>query len=78
MHDHTYTRQVRELIQRTNAGVAAMLRRGRPVEQIQDSLALAEVRRAVPAWRGSDHDEDWDYIRRTLIERAWRGVRGQG
>ena len=23
-------------------------------------------------------DEDWDYIVRTVIERAWRGVRGQG
>ena len=78
MRDHTYTRQVRELIQRTNAGVAAMLRRGTPVEQIQDSLTLEDVRRAVPAWTGADRDEDWDYIRRTLIERAWRGVRGQG
>ncbi len=78
MRDHTYTRQVRELIERTNAGVAAVLRRGMPVEQVQDSLTLEDVRRAVPAWRGSEQDEDWDYIRRTLIERAWRGVRGQG
>jgi hypothetical protein len=32
----------------------------------------------VPAWGGAEHDADWDYIVRTLIERAWRGVRGQG
>jgi len=32
----------------------------------------------VPAWADKEHDEDWDYIVRTVIERAWRGVRGQG
>jgi cyclase len=78
MRDHTYTRQVRELLQAVTSGVAAMARRGMPVEQIQDSLGLEEVRRKVPAWTGAKQDADWDYIRRTVIERAWRGVRGQG
>ncbi len=41
-------------------------------------LGLEEVRRKVPAWTGAKQDADWDYIRRTVIERAWRGVRGQG
>jgi len=36
------------------------------------------IRRRVPAWTDKEHDEDWDYIVRTVIERAWRGVRGQG
>jgi cyclase len=76
--DHRYTRQVRELLQAVTAGVAAMARDGRPVEFIQDSLGLEEIRRKVPAWQGAERDADWDYIRRAVIERAWRGVRGQG
>jgi len=78
MRDHTYTRQMRELLQAVTSRVAAMARQGKPVEQIQDSLGLEEVRRKVPAWTGAKQDADWDYIRRTVIERAWRGVRGQG
>ncbi|MGH7579475.1 MAG: MBL fold metallo-hydrolase [Gemmatimonadales bacterium] len=78
MRDHTYTRQVRELLERATSGVEAMLRRGTPIERIQDSLRLEDVRREVPAWTGKELDADWDYIVRTVIERAWRGVRGQG
>ncbi len=55
-----------------------MGRQGLPVEQIQDSLGLEEERRKVRAWTGAKQDADWDYIRRTVIERAWRAVRGQG
>ena len=40
--------------------------------------SLDDIRRKVPAWADKEHDEDWDYIVRTVIERAWRGVRGQG
>ena len=78
MRDHTYTRQVRELLEGATSRVEAMLRQGKPVEQIQDSVHLEEIRRTVPAWGGKELDEDWDYIVRTLLERAWRGVRGQG
>jgi glyoxylase-like metal-dependent hydrolase (beta-lactamase superfamily II) len=78
MRDHSYTRQVRELLQAVTAGVARMARQGKPVELIQDSLRLGEVRRKVPVWMGQELDADWDYILRTVIERAWRGVRGQG
>jgi cyclase len=78
MRDHTYTRQVRELLQSVTSRVAALARQGTPVEQIQDSLGFEDVRRKVPAWTGAKLDADWDYIVRTVIERAWRGVRGQG
>ena len=78
MRDHTYTRQVRELLQTVTSRVGAMAQQGKPVEQIQDSLRLEEVRRKVPVWTCAKLDADWDYIRRTVIERAWRGVRGQG
>jgi cyclase len=78
MRDHTYTRQVRELLQAVTSQVAAMARQGKPVEEIQDSLDLSGMRRKVPAWAGASLDGDWSYIVRTVIERAWRGVRGQG
>ena len=44
----------------------------------QMALRFDDIRRKVPAWADKEHDEDWDYIVRTVIERAWRGVRGQG
>jgi cyclase len=78
MHDHTYTRRMRELLEAVTSRVRKLAEQGRPVEWIQDSLRLDDVRRKVPAWADKEHDEDWDYIVRTVIERAWRGVRGQG
>jgi glyoxylase-like metal-dependent hydrolase (beta-lactamase superfamily II) len=78
MHDHTYTRQVRALLEATTARVAAMAREGKSLEEIQRDLDLSDVRRAVPAWAAPERDEDWRVTTRALIERAWRGVRGQG
>ena len=78
MRDHTYTRQVRELLEAVNARVGAMLREGRPLEQTQDSVRLDDIRRRVPVWAPVEHDADWEYIVRTVVERAWRGLRGQG
>jgi glyoxylase-like metal-dependent hydrolase (beta-lactamase superfamily II) len=78
MRDHRYTRQMRELLQGVTSRVAAMVRQGTPVEQVQDSLAHESAWRKVPAWTGAKLDADWDYTFRVLIERAWRGVRGQG
>ncbi len=78
MRDHGYTRRMRELLEAVTSRVRDHATRGRPVEWIQDSLRLDDIRRTVPAWTGSEHDADWDYIVRTVIERAWRGVRGQG
>ena len=78
MRDHTYTRRVRELLEAVTSRVRDMIEQGRPVEWIQDSLRVDDIRRTVPAWIGSEHDADWDYIVRAAAERAWRGVRGQG
>jgi glyoxylase-like metal-dependent hydrolase (beta-lactamase superfamily II) len=78
LRDHSYTRRVRELLEAVTARVREMVEQGRPVEWIQDSLRVDDIRRQVPAWSGSEHDADWDYIVRAAVERAWRGVRGQG
>jgi hypothetical protein len=78
MRDWGYLRQVRRLLEAATSRTAAMALQGRTLDQIQDSLSLADVRRATPPWTGAALDEDWRVTVRTLIERAWRGVRGQG
>jgi len=74
--DHAYTRQVRELLERVTSRVEAMAREGKTLEQIQASLEAKDLRKGV--WADPALDEDWKVTMTTLIERAWRGVRGQG
>jgi glyoxylase-like metal-dependent hydrolase (beta-lactamase superfamily II) len=76
--DHTYTRQVRALLEAVTARVAALAKQGRSLEETQNEVDLSDVRATVAAWSGSERDEDWQVTTRALIERAWRGVRGQG
>jgi glyoxylase-like metal-dependent hydrolase (beta-lactamase superfamily II) len=78
MRDWGYVRQVRRLLEAATSRVTAMALQGRTLDQIQDSLRLDDVRRATPPWTGAALDEDWSQTVRALIERAWRGVRGQG
>jgi len=74
--DHAYTRQVRELLERVTSRVEAMAREGKTLEQIQASLEAKDLRKGV--WADPALDEDWKVTMTTLVERAWRGVRGQG
>jgi glyoxylase-like metal-dependent hydrolase (beta-lactamase superfamily II) len=77
MTDHSYTRAVRLLIETALQRVEAMVREGRNQQQVQDGLNLDDVRARVPQWSGASA-EDWTYSQRTLAERAFMGVRGQG
>ena len=74
--DHAYTSQVRELLERVTSRVEAMAREGRTLEQIQATFEADDLRKGV--WADPALDEDWKVTMTTLIERAWRGVRGQG
>lgn len=76
MHDHAYTRQMRELLEAATARVEAMARRGMTLEQIQGAIDFDDLRQGV--WSGPALDDDWKIIMDMLVERAWRGVRGQG
>lgn len=79
MQDHGYTRAVRGLLEASLTRVNGMIRAGRTLAQIQDSLDLDDVRAAVPEWSGPDVSaDDWTYTRRTLAERCFIGLRGQG
>lgn len=77
-HDHTYTRQVRTLMETVTARVEALARAGKTLDQVQATIDLEDVRKSVPAWSPDDQKEDWKQILTVLVERAWRGVRGQG
>jgi cyclase len=78
MHDPTYIRQVRALLEAATSRVTALALEGKTLDQIQDTLDLDDIRRATPVWRDPALDGDWKASIRMLIERAWRGVRGQG
>ena len=78
MRDFRYVRQVRTMLEAATSRVAAMALRGRTLDQVQDSVTLDDVRKAVPVWKDPALDEDWKANIRALMERAWRGVRGQG
>ena len=77
--DHAYTRAVRELLEATLERVEKLVRAGRSLAEVQEALDLDDMRARVPDWHGSAvSDEDWTYTRRTLAERAFMGLRGQG
>jgi cyclase len=77
--DHAYTRAQRELLEATLQRVETLVRAGRTLAEVQDQLDLDDVRKRVPDWSGAAvSDEDWTYTRRTLAERAFMGLRGQG
>jgi hypothetical protein len=78
MHDHTYTRQVRALMEAVTNRVTAAALAGRTLDQVQAEVDLEDVRQSVPAWAPADQKADWKEIVKVLVERAWRGVRGQG
>ncbi len=77
MKDHGYTRQVRELMEAATWRVDSLARTGLTLDQIQERIRLDDVRRSFAPWAGAP-EEDWKYTVTTLVERAWRGVRGQG
>ena len=78
MRDFRYVRQVRAMLEAATSRVEAMALQGRTLDQVQDSVTLQDVRKSVPVWRDPALDEDWKANVRALVERAWRGVRGQG
>jgi glyoxylase-like metal-dependent hydrolase (beta-lactamase superfamily II) len=78
MRDHRYTQLVREMMEAVTARVDSAVRRGFTLEQVQDSVTLEDLRTRFPVDDPEAHRDDWRTIVRVLVERAWRGVRGQG
>ena len=78
MRDHRYTRLVREMMEAVSGRVDSAARRGFTLEQVQDSVTLEDLRTRFPVDNPEAHRDEWRTIVRVLVERAWRGVRGQG
>lgn len=78
LRDAGYVRQVRALLEAATSRTAALALEGKTLDQIQATLDLDDIRRATPVWQDPALDADWKESIRMLIERAWRGVRGQG
>jgi glyoxylase-like metal-dependent hydrolase (beta-lactamase superfamily II) len=79
MTDHSYAHTIADLLDTTLVRVEALARRGRTLAQVQDELMLDDLRARVPEWSGTGvSEDDWTYTRRTLAERAFMGLRGQG
>jgi glyoxylase-like metal-dependent hydrolase (beta-lactamase superfamily II) len=77
MHGVEYPRQVRLLLERGAAEVEQDVRQGMTLEQIQSVVTLRDVRAQVPAWRDAP-DGAWKAMLDVLLDRLWRGIRGQG
>jgi cyclase len=77
MRDFTYVARVRAFFEDTLAKVEAMIRAGKTLPQIQSTIDLSAHRNAFPEWK-SVKDTTWRAETDGLVERVWRGVRGQG
>ena len=77
MRDFTYVARVRALLDDVLKKTEAMIREGKTLVQAQQSIDLSAHRKAFEPWAGSS-DADWKYNSDTIVERAWRGIRGQG
>ena len=77
MRDHGYVRRLRELMQEVNGQVEALLRQGKSLPQIQAAVDLSKYRTGFAPWE-NEPASDWKAITDVLVERAFRGVRGQG
>ena len=77
MRDFTYVSRVRALIEDALKKTETMIREGKTLAQIQAAMDLSAHRKAFAPWAGST-DAGWKTNSDTLVERAWRGIRGQG
>ena len=77
MRDHAYTRQVRELLEAATSRVAAQLRDGKSLEQVQASVRLDDLEPRFVTKGDANAKAYWDYsIQNTLIERSYQCVIG--
>lgn len=76
MKDHSYTRQVRAFLEGILSKTEAMIRQGMTLDQIRATINMDEYRKGV--WSNEADAADWKTNLNTIVERAWRGIRGQG
>lgn len=76
--DHAYTVRVRSLLEAATSRVERLIREGKTLEQVQAGVDLEDARKGFAPWNELEDPADWKTTTDVLVERAWRGVRGQG
>ena len=76
MRDLSYARAVHALIDSVTAQVATFLAHGMTLDQMQQSVDVANLRAGSPAWSDRALDDAWKTTVRALVERAWHELRG--
>lgn len=76
--DHAYTRLFREFLEQLLKKEEVLIREGKTLEQAQELINMDEFKKG--PWKNDSPAflTDWDFNLKTIIERAWRGIRGQG
>ena len=77
MRDHSYVSRLRAMFEDALAKVTAMTLDGKTLAQIQATIDLSAHRKGFAPWE-SRSDKAWKANADTLVERVWRGIRGQG
>jgi glyoxylase-like metal-dependent hydrolase (beta-lactamase superfamily II) len=76
--DHGYTKQLHELLSAANTETEKWARQGKSLAEVQKLVTLEDYRKG--PWDVKDLvvRSLWKQIISVLVERCWRGVRGQG
>jgi cyclase len=77
LHDFTYMKQVRRFFEDAITRTEALIRKGKTLVEIQNEIDMSDY--LLPPWnRDKEAIEDFKITVNALVERIWRGVRGQG
>lgn len=77
-HDHNYLLQMRELLHAANTETATLVRQGFSLEEIQKRVKLEKFQTGCWDTKDTAVRSEWSLIIKTLVDRCFKGVRGQG
>lgn len=77
LHDHAYTMKVRKLLEETAVRVESMIREGRTMEEIENTVTMEDHYYGVWDTGSGTGKQAWKGTIKMLVERTWRNIRGQ-
>lgn len=76
--DHNYTRKLRASYKTILDRTAQGLTEGKILSEIQETIALDDLRADYAPWTDNVTNEDWKHFKDTMVDRAFKSIRGQG
>lgn len=76
--DHAYTRKLRASYEAVLDRTAQGLSEGKTLSEIQETIALDDLRADYTLWIEGVSDEDWKSFKDTMVDRSFKSLRGQG